>query len=595
MRRPLTILIMMGMAMMTGVLKAEEIDLAGEWKHVRDEENVGREQSWQAPDFDDSAWETIPVPADWGDYDGVGWYRHEITLPDDLNGRQIYLVFDGVDDESEVWVNGELVAGCETWNRRFHANLTALAGQTVQVAVRVVDHGMGGGIWAPVRLVLTADRTELLEGPFHSQSHLEPPDWLPGSVVYEVFVRDFSETGDFEGLRERIPELADLGVDVVWLMPIHPIGELDRKGTTGSPYAMSDHMAINPDFGTAEDLHRLVEAVHANGMRIIIDAVLNHSSPDGVLTRDHIDWYENVDEDGRPHADNADWWDIADFDWSNREVWNYFNEMMTYWVREFDIDGYRCDVASLMPTEFWEQLLPQLQAIKPDVMMLAESDAPDLHRGGFHLSYNWTLWDAMGPVFRGERPASAIEDAMLQDYYTFQEGALRMPFAENHDKERAPTEFGGQAQGWAASAIALTIAPCPLIYNGQEVGYSEPRDIFETIPIDWSDPENLRDRFRQVIAIRRQSAALRLGDLEFIATPDEDRVLAFKRRCGDDVAVVVCNLDVEGVDIQNEELAGLISRTEGATGELNVGLFRPDSGTLSIPQWGVDVWLIPAE
>ncbi|MBN1475709.1 hypothetical protein JXA47_03050, partial [Candidatus Sumerlaeota bacterium] len=508
---------------------AEEIDLAGQWLFQRDEEDIGLAQDWASPEFDDSAWEAIEVPADWGEFDGLGWYRHRIDLPAELEGRRLYLVFDGVDDESWLYVDGELRAECHTWNRRHWADLSDLAGETVSLAVRVNDHGMGGGIHAPVRLVLTAERTELLEGPWHREPALAPPDWLPGSVIYEVFVRDFSETGDFEGLRQRLPELAELGVDVVWLMPIHPLGELDRKGTMGSPYAIRDHMAINPDFGTEEDLHRLVEDVHALGMRIIIDAVLNHSSPDGVLVEDHIDWYEIVDEDGRPHAENEDWWDIADFDWSNREVWDYFNEMMTYWVREFDIDGYRCDVASLMPTEFWEQLLPQLQAIKPDVMMLAESDAPELHRASFHISYNWTLWDAMVPVLNGEMPASHLADAMEQDIMTFQRGALRMPFAENHDKERAINEFGGVDRARLAALIALTVAECPLIYNGQEAGCSEPRDIFEQIPLDWSDPHGFRPYFEQLIALRRESPALRLGQFERVETEFPDQIFAFRR------------------------------------------------------------------
>jgi glycosidase len=558
------------------------------WRALDD---AGLTQGWLAPDFDDSAWEAMSVPADWGDFDGLGWYRRGVDLPSELGGRRLYLVFDGVDDESWVWVDGELVAECHTWNRRFWADLSTLAGQSVTVAVRVNDRGLGGGIHAPVRLVLTADRTELLEGPWHRQPVLENPAWLPGSVIYEVFVRNFSESGDFEGLRARIPELKELGVDVLWLMPIHPIGEEERKGTVGSPYAIRDHMAVNPDFGTEEDLRRLVETVHEHGMRIIIDAVLNHSSPDNPLTETHRDWYE-LDEEGEPVADNPDWWDIVAFDWETREVWDYFSGVMLHWVREFDIDGYRCDVASLMPTEFWEELLPRLQAIKPDVLMLAESDAPDLHRASFHLTYNWTLWDMLGPVASGELPASRLADAMEQDFYTFQRGALRMPFAENHDKERAPTEYGGVRPGKAISLIALTVAPCPLLYNGQEVGYDAPRDIFETIPIDWSDPHRLRPFFRRVLEVRRGSEALRVGSFRALEVDRPDDVFAFTRRHGDSAAVVVVNVSGEGLDVGGEALAEALAGAEAGTGSLRVGIWRPASGIVSLPEYGGDVWLI---
>ena len=169
-------------AVVTSGLAAEEIDLGGEWRFARDLDDAGLSQGWLAPDFDDSAWEAKSVPADWGDFDGLGWYRRGVDLPSELGGRRLYLVFDGVDDESWVWVDGELVAECHTWNRRFWADLSALAGQSVTVAVRVNDRGLGGGIHAPVRLVLAADRTELLEGPWHRQPVLESPSWLPGST-----------------------------------------------------------------------------------------------------------------------------------------------------------------------------------------------------------------------------------------------------------------------------------------------------------------------------------------------------------------------------------------------------------------------------
>jgi glycosidase len=578
---------------MVSKLPAESIDLGGPWRFARDEADVGLAEGWASPEFDDSAWGTKTVPGDWGDFDGIGWYRREVDLPDNLNGRGLYLLFEGVDDQSRVWVNGEQVAECMTWNRRFFANLTAFAGQHATIAVRVVDLGQGGGIWRPVRLVLTAGETELFAGPLHHASIVRSPAWLPGSVICEVFVRDFSESGDFEGLRARIPELRRLGVDIVWLMPIHPIGEVKRKGTVGSPYAVRDHMAINPDFGTEEDLRNLVRTVHESGMKIIIDAVLNHSSPDDPLTETHPDWYVR-DAEGHPIPENADWYDVVDFDWSNHEVWQYFFDVLEHWVRDFDIDGYRCDVASLMPTEFWEEARTRLQAIKPDMVMLAESDDPALHLASFDLTYNWALYDAMVPVFAGRQPAADLGMAMRLDQGTFPVGALRMAFAENHDKERAPVVFGGFDQARAAALIALAICPCPLIYNGEEAGETTPRDIFEKIPIDWSDPHGMRAFFERLLAVRRSSPALLRGELNILDVEPPDAVFAFSRTQGDAQAVVVVNVTNQPLDASGEALIHAFEGVPAGAGSMNVGIWRPESGLVSLPAHGGDIWLTPA-
>lgn len=576
--------------MMSASLPAEEISLAGPWLFARDASDEGLAAGWASPEFDAGAWETREVPGDWGAFDGIGWYRREVDLPGELGGRRLYLVFDGVDDVSRVWVDGVLVAHCETWNRRFFVDLTRLAGRRVTVTVRVVDLGMGGGIWRPVRLVLATEEAEVLEGPLHRAAIHASPAWLPGCEIYSVFVRNFSERGDFEGLRQRVPELRALGVDILWLMPIHPIGEVDRKGTVGSPYAIRDHMAINPDFGTGEDLRALVRTVHEHGMRIIIDAVLNHSSPDAPLTETHPDWYV-LDEEGRPRAENADWWDVVDFDWSNREVWDYFLGVLEHWVREFDIDGYRCDVASLMPTEFWEEARRRLEALKPDIVMLAESDDPALHVVAFDLSYNWTLYDAMEAVFAGDLPATALRDAALQDRFTFPRGALRMAFAENHDKERAVNVFGGAAQARLAALIALTECPCPLLYNGQEVGDDQPRDIFERVPIDWSDPEGMRPFFARVLGLRASSEALRRGDLRVIEAQPEDRVFAFARAVSEERAVVVANLSDRPVSVQGADLRRALGGAE-ERGALGVGRVDAARGRVDLPAWGGEVWVI---
>jgi glycosidase len=583
--------LMMGCASTPKSPPMSAFNLGGHWLFARDAEDVGVEEGWFAPELDEQEWQPIAVPADWGAYEGVGWYRRRMALPPSLHEERMRLVFDRIEDESRVYVNGRVVVESRTWNRRLVADVTESAGSTVSVAVRVVGRGESAGITGPVRLVTALPGAEPLAGPWHEEPALAPPEWLPGSVIYEVFPRNFSVSGDLNGVRERVPELRALGVDVIWLMPIHPTGEVKRKGSVGSPYAIQDHRAIHPDLGTEEDLRRLVETVHANGMRIILDAVLNHAAPDNPLTEEHPDWFEQ-DAEGNPISDNAEWTDTVAFDWESRKVWKYFDEVMTHWVREFDIDGYRCDVASYVPTAYWEHLLLKLRRIKPDVVMLAESDAPELHRAAFHVSYNWTLHDALAAVLARERLASHLADAMAMDLGTFQAGALRMAFAENHDTERAATAFGGARQAKVAALITLTVAPCPLIYNGQEVGYDAPREIFERTPIAWTDAGHLREFIQAVIALRRESRALRLGDFRALSVNRPAAVFAFERRTEGERAVVVVNCTDEALDVRGPELSEALADAPPGSGPLSVGIWRPDPGLVSLPPFGGEVWVI---
>jgi glycosidase len=177
-------------------------------------------------------------------------------------------------------------------------------------------------------------------------------DWVRNAVIYEVYLRSFSREGTFRGLEKRLPELKDLGVTVIWLMPIHPVGELKRKGHLGSPYAVRDYYAVNPEFGTLEDFRSLVRSVHNTGMHIIIDLVINHTAWDNPLITEHPDWYTH-DEKREIVSPNKDWTDVADLDYSRQGLRDYMTGMMVYWVRDIGIDGYRCDVAELLPTDFW--------------------------------------------------------------------------------------------------------------------------------------------------------------------------------------------------------------------------------------------------
>jgi len=223
-------------------------------------------------------------------------------------------------------------------------------------------------------------------------------DWVRDGVIYEIYPRAFSQKGDFNAITARLDELKDLGVTILWLMPIHPIGQEKKKGTIGSPYAVRDYYAINPDYGSAEDLKRLVREAHTRGLKVIIDIVANHTSWDSVLMK-HPEFYKR-DAQGNityPH----DWYDIAALNYGNQELRRYMTDMLKYWIREFDLDGFRCDVAGEVPTDFWENARRELEQIKPDIVMLAEAHKAELQVSAFDLDYSWPLHSALTNVLQG--------------------------------------------------------------------------------------------------------------------------------------------------------------------------------------------------
>jgi len=244
---------------------------------------------------------------------------------------------------------------------------------------------------------------------FSSRAARPSSDWVKDAVVYEVFPRAFSAGGDFAGVTARLPDLQKLGVTVIWLMPVHPLGRAKSKGALGSPYAVRDYYEINPDYGTAADLKRLVAEAHGHGLKVVIDIVANHTSWDSVLMT-RPEFYKR-DALGQVMPPVPDWSDVAGLDYTNPGLRDYMTAMLLYWVREFDLDGFRCDVAGMVPTDFWEAVRDELEKVKPGLPMLAEWHAPDLLVKAFDLDYSWPLHSALTEVMQGQKPATALRAA----------------------------------------------------------------------------------------------------------------------------------------------------------------------------------------
>ncbi len=380
----------------------------------------------------------------------------------------------------------------------------------------------------------------LREGRFSDAEALAPPEWVLRGALYSIYPRAFSPEGTLAAILPQLGRIAELGASALWLLPIHPIGVEGRKGTRGSPYAVRDYRAVDPALGTLDDLRRLVDAAHARGLRVIIDFVANHAAPDHVLAGRHPEW---LARDGRGRAARRvrEWTDVADWRFDAEGVAEYLAESAAYWVREAGIDGYRCDVAGMVPRALWSEVHRRLTAIRPDHFMLAEWQDPELHTIAFHASYDWALYRAVRDTVQGRAKASAVRDALRLWTDNFPSRALPLRFVENHDEPRALTSLGRTHLG-AAAAVAMLSGGLPLVYNGQEVGAAHRPSLFEAEPIVWSAVDSSSgDMVRALLTLRRNDP-WGVGPAVPIETEAPESVAAFARNGVTHRGVVIANL-----------------------------------------------------
>jgi len=385
-----------------------------------------------------------------------------------------------------------------------------------------------------MRLAISLIAAALTAAPALAQSDYNPQplvaienaDWTRDAVLYQLNTRQFTAEGTFAAAQKHLPRLADMGVDIIWLMPIHPIGELHRKGTLGSPYAVRDYRAVNPEFGTEAEFRAFVDEAHRLGMKVILDWVANHSAFDNPLTQTYPEWYTRSPEGALMSPVGTDWSDVADFDFSQPALRQYMTESLVYWVREFGIDGYRADVAGYVPLDFWETARVELDKVKP-VFMLAEWEQRDLHARAFDATYAWKWKEAMQRIAK--------------------DAAMRMTYTDNHDQnswDAVAADIYGPAY---ESAIALSFVGIglPLIYNGQEADLDRQLAFFEKDPITWR-PGRYDGLFRRLIALKTKMPALHNGRFGagMVEVPSNatDDVFAFTRGAAGERVFAVFNL-----------------------------------------------------
>lgn len=389
------------------------------------------------------------------------------------------------------------------------------------------------------------------------ESQADFPEWSKRSTIYEVNIRQYTPEGTFEAFEKHLPLLKELGVELLWLMPIHPISKVKRVGSLGSYYAPADLKAVNPEFGTLDDFKRLVHKAHDLGFKVLLDWVANHTGWDSVWI-DNKSWYV-TDEVGNIQSP-SEWTDVAELNFNNSDMCLAMMDAMKFWVSEADIDGYRADHAVGVPLRFWEEARVALEAIKPVYMLAEDNTKFDFLKKAFHANYGWDLfYNIMKGIPSGEKGAQDIKryvDRIKQQYPL---GSYPMNFITNHDTnswEGTTAEMFGEAEKTMA-VLSFTLPGMPLIYSGQEIGIDQRLEFFYKDEINWTDTKNLRRFYQRLIQLKKQNAALYNGsaggEVKFLETSDS-RILAFQREKDGQCVISVLNLS-------NEEVSGTVNMT----------------------------------
>ncbi len=424
----------------------------------------------------------------------------------EVRGRNIVVVFYGVDEgvsgkPAEVFVNGKKVAVHSGWTQAFFVDITPFVfdGENV-IAVKITDYPKSNGIWKDVELVSSFRPETALVSDVVSK-RIDFPDEVEDGIFYEVFVRNYPPNGTIKSVLEDLDRLSRLGVKVIWLMPIHPIGIEKRKGKDGCPYSVKNYYEVDPNIGTVKDLKELVSSAHSKGMKVIIDVVLNHSAWDNPLRKEHPEFYKPPE---RAFAPRAGWSDVIDFDYSNPELRDFMAEMLTFWIRETDIDGFRADVAELIPASFWKQAFEKVKSVKKSLVLLAEGDKPFLYDAGFNTIYDWGFRKI---VERASEYSWNPDDFIFYEKsfkYRTPRNSRRILFLENHDMERASSVFDKSVIK-TAGILRYFLDNFPLIYNGEEYGITRRPDLFNIDPIDFSaGSEEMMSFYVELAGLRRE-------------------------------------------------------------------------------------------
>ena len=390
-----------------------------------------------------------------------------------------------------------------------------------------------------------------------SNAFYKRANWIADSNIYEVNIRQYSAEGSFNAFATSLPRLKDMGVEVLWIMPIHPIGKINRKGTLGSYYSISDFKAVNPEFGTTADFKNLVDLAHEMGMKVIMDWVANHAAWDNVWTIDHPEYF--VRDEAGNFKPPYDWTDVIQIDHTNVAEQDAMIDAMKYWVTEFDIDGFRADLAHLTPLAFWKKARTAIEPLKANLFWLAESEEVNYHEV-FDATFTWEWMHRTESFYKGNSSLSSLYEVLAKYNAEFPETAYRMYFTSNHDENTwngtGEEKYGDMLQ--CLAVFSCTWNGIPMIYSGEELPNQKRLQFFEKDVIEWNGKYLLHDFYKTLLTLRKTNPALRSADAAVstfhIITEGGKNIMAFLRKNDNDEVLVFLNLskDVSSVTIKDQ-------------------------------------------
>lgn len=372
-----------------------------------------------------------------------------------------------------------------------------------------------------------------------------PVSWSKNLSIYEVNLRQYTAEGTIAAFREHLPRLKELGAGILYFMPLHPIGQKNKKGGLGSYYSVSDYFSVHPDYGTIDEFRDLVTEIHGLGMYVITDWVANHTSWDNPLLAEHPEFYSK-DRHGNFRSPHPEWSDVVDLDYNNHALREFMIHAMKFWVEKTGIDGFRCDMAKMVPLDFWQEARAELETIKP-LFMLAEADQHDLLNGAFDVLYNWNLYHVMNSIAREESSVWNLNGMINSEVLDFPAKGYQMLFISNHDEnswngsELERLHYGLEA----FTVLYFTLTGIPLIYSGQEAGNPKRLRFFEKDEIEWKD-DKMFTLLQQLIQLKKRNMALWNGPygggFTRISTRNDGNIMAFMRELAGNKVVAILNL-----------------------------------------------------
>jgi glycosidase len=387
-----------------------------------------------------------------------------------------------------------------------------------------------------------------------SVSNVTHPEWSKNAVLYEVNIRQYTPEGTFNAFMGHLPMLKELGVDILWLMPINPIGIKNRKEALGSYYSVKDFKDVNPEFGTLEDFKKLIAKSHELGFHVIIDWVPNHSAWDNKLAQEHPDWYKKDSRGNFTPPIGTDWTDVIQFDWSKMGLQDYMIGALKFWA-ELGVDGFRVDHPHITPYEFWERARTELNKIKPVFLLAENEDQTDFMKNGFDMNYAWELHHLMNSIAQGKDSVKSLRKYYLKEKSIFPANVYRMVFMDNHDENSWNGTINsrlGEAQD-AFAVFMFTTQGVPLLYNGQEVCLNKSLKFFVRDTIKW-DTCKMTRFYTDLIKMKKANKALWNGEfggeMAMINTNKDNKVFAYCREKDENRVVVFLNLSKKNLAIK---------------------------------------------